>query len=118
MSKIQRLHINTRASQIVIHERRVETAGIVAKNPHEKDITEQTKCVFNQLEKLLSDAGSHKNRILRVQIWLGNMEDFDAMNNVYDEWVSEIEKPVRACVGAQLAQLEYLIEIQATAILV
>ena len=45
------------------------------------------------------------------------MEDFDAMNNIYDEWVYEIDRPVRACVGAQLANPDYLIEIQATAIL-
>ena len=117
MPKIQRLHINSRASKVVIHEQRVETSGIVAKNPPGKDIGEQTKCVFSQLEQLLHDAGSHKNRILKIQIWLGNMDDFDAMNNIYDEWVYEIDRPVRACVGAQLANPDYLIEIQATAIL-
>ncbi|ENX22549.1 hypothetical protein F892_01791 [Acinetobacter vivianii] len=115
MSDIQRLRSGARASQVVISGQRIETAGLVAKCT-DKGITEQTSCVLEQLEQLLEEAGADKNRIIRVQIWLANMQDFEAMNQVYDAWVKEIDKPARACVGAQLATPDYLIEIQATAV--
>ena len=113
MTEIQRLHSGARASQVVISSDHIETAGLVAKCT-DQGITEQTRCVLQQLEQLMLDAGADKNRITRIQIWLANMADFEAMNQVYDAWVSEIDKPARACVGSQLASPEYLIEIQAT----
>jgi len=115
MTDIQRLHSNDRTSQAVIYQQHIETAGLVAKIPHGTGIAEQTQCVLTQLEQLLHDAGSNKYRILRIQIWLANMADFAAMNQVYDAWVKEMDKPARACVGAQLASPDYLIEIQAKA---
>ncbi|WP_287908693.1 RidA family protein [Acinetobacter sp.] len=114
MIDIQRFHSGNRASQVVICGQHIETAGIVAKCT-DKGVTQQTFCVLAQLEQLLLDIGTDKNRIIRIQIWLASMADFDEMNQVYDTWVSTIEKPARACVGAQLASPQYLIEIQATA---
>ncbi|ATZ63280.1 RidA family protein [Acinetobacter bereziniae] len=114
MIDIQRFDSGVRASQAVISGQYIETAGIVAKCT-EQGIIQQTHCVLAQLEQLLLDIGTDKNRIIRIQIWLASMADFDEMNQVYDTWVSTIEKPARACVGAQLASPQYLIEIQATA---
>ncbi|MFU8926288.1 RidA family protein [Acinetobacter puyangensis] len=113
---IKRFYEGTRASQVVISGPRIETSGLVARCLN-KGVTEQTACVLQQLEQLMQDVGSDKKHITRIQIWLADMADFDAMNIVYDAWVSDIHKPVRACVGAQLASPEYLIEIQATAVL-
>lgn len=116
MVNIKRISSGSRASQIVISGHHLETAGIVA-NCLDKEIKEQTQCVLDQLEELLQEVGTDKNRIMRIQIWLSDMANFAEMNQVYDAWVSEIEKPARACVGAQLASPDYLIEIQATAVL-
>jgi len=113
MTDIQRFYSGARASQVVISGQYLETAGLVAKCT-DQGIKEQTQCVLTQLEQLMLDAGANKNRIIGIQIWLANMADFDEMNKVYDAWVSELEKPARACVGAQLASPEYLIEIRAT----
>lgn len=115
MSKIKKLNSNSRWSEVVISDNRIETSGIVAKDASQ-DITLQTKCVLNQLEQFLNDAGADKSQLTRIQIWLNSIHDLDAMNVVYDEWVSDIEKPARACVGSQLAST-YLLEIQATAFL-
>lgn len=115
MAEIKRFRSGLRASQVVIAGRHLETAGIVAQCP-EQDIELQTKCVLGQLENLLQEAGSNKQQILKIQIWLADMADFPGMNQVYDAWISEIEKPARACVGAALADPNYRIEIQATAL--
>ncbi|MEE1922110.1 RidA family protein [Pseudomonas sp. 148P] len=107
---IERINPGTRASQLVVVDERIETSGIVALTPG--DITEQTRCVLAQLEAWLAQVGADKNNLTRIQIWLANMNEFSAMNAVYDAWVGE-QPPARACVGAALASPDYRIEIQA-----
>lgn len=108
---IERINPGPRASQMVVVKGRIETSGIVA-DLSKRGISEQTQCVLGQLEQWLSQIGASKENITRIQIWLSDMSHFEAMNTVYDAWVGE-NPPVRACVGAQLAAPEYLIEIQA-----
>lgn len=117
MSDIQRFALTPRASGIVLSGRRIETAGIVAAQTVPRDITEQTRSVLRQLEDLLREAGADKTHLTRIQIWLADMKDFEAMNRVYDAWVTDAHQPARACVGSPLAHEDYLIEIQATGFL-
>lgn len=108
---IERINIGPRASQLVLVNGRIETSGIVALAPQQA-IAEQTRCVLQQLEQWLAQVGAGKANLTRMQIWLADMSEFDAMNNVYDAWVGD-QPPVRACVGAALATPQYRIEIQA-----
>lgn len=108
---IERINIGPRASQLVLVDGRIETSGIVALAPQQA-IAEQTRCVLQQLEQWLAQVGAGKANLTRMQIWLADMSEFDAMNNVYDAWVGD-QPPVRACVGAALATPHYRIEIQA-----
>lgn len=112
---IERLGVNARYSQCVICDGKIETSGIVARGPSQ-GISAQTRDVLQQLEDILAMAKVEKSRLTRVQIWLANMGDFDAMNEVYDAWVDSTNPPVRACVGAALADSRYLLEVQASAI--
>ncbi|MBH3348461.1 RidA family protein [Pseudomonas putida] len=107
---IERINPGKRASQMVLVDGRIETAGIVALQPG--DIAAQTRCVLTQLEQWLAQIGAGKGNLTRMQIWLAEMGEFAAMNEVYDAWVGD-QPPVRACVGAALAAPEYRIEIQA-----
>jgi len=50
-----------------------------------------------------------------VTIFLADMADFAAMNEVWDAWVPQGDLPARATVQAKLAKPEYRIEIQAIA---
>lgn len=113
MAEIKRILTSNRASQVVVSGERIETSGIVS-HSSERDIAVQTRSVLQQLEQLMQQAGANKERITRIQIWLADMADFEEMNRVYDEWVDGVHQPARACVGAQLAHPDYLIEIQAT----
>lgn len=112
---LQRLGGNARYSQCVISVDRIETAGIVAREGHQ-GITAQTHDVLQQLEAILAMAQVDKSHLTRVQIWLADMADFDAMNEVYDAWVDRANPPARACVGAALADSRYRLEIQACAV--
>lgn len=111
---IERIDVSSRASKLIIVGDRVETCGLVA-NERKAPITDQTRDVLAQLDQLLEKAKVKRDGLVRVQIWLADMKDFEAMNQVYDAWVDGKEKPARACVGAQLASSDYLIEIQAWA---
>lgn len=108
---IERINVGPRASQLVLVDGRIETSGIVALTPLH-DIGEQTRCVLAQLEQWLAQIGASKDNLTRMQIWLADMSEFAAMNEVYDAWVGD-RPPVRACVGAALATPQYRIEIQA-----
>ncbi|HKS15564.1 MAG TPA: RidA family protein [Pseudomonas sp.] len=107
---IERINPGPRASQLVLVQGRIETSGIVALAPG--DIAAQTRCVLAQLEQWLAQVGAGKAHLTRIQIWLADMGDFAAMNEVYDAWVGD-QPPARACVGAALATPDYRIEIQA-----
>jgi enamine deaminase RidA (YjgF/YER057c/UK114 family) len=108
---IERINPGVRASQIVLAHGRIETSGIVALPPY-GNIAAQTRCVLRQLNDWLAQIGASQDNLTRMQIWLADMAEFSAMNEIYDAWVGKAP-PVRACIGARLALAEYRIEIQA-----
>ena len=71
--------------------------------------------VLASIDRLLAQAGSDKSRLLMVTIYLTDMRDYPAMNEVWDEWVPEGTAPVRACVEAKLANAAYRVEMVVTA---
>jgi len=50
-----------------------------------------------------------------VTIWLADIKDFAAMNQVWDQWVPKDNSPPRACVEAKLAAPQYKVEIRVLA---
>ena len=69
------------------------------------DIQSQTKKTLEIIEANLNEAGSDKTRMLSVQIFLADMSEKAAMDEVWNPWIgSDWETwPQRACVGAPLA---------------
>ena len=113
MSTITRIETGKRMSNVVIHGGTVYLAGVVGELG--TDITQQTRDVLAEVDRLLALAGSDKTRILRAQIWLADMADFAAMNAVWDGWVAEGHAPARATGESKLAAPGYLVEIIITA---
>ncbi len=109
---IERYQSSQRMSQIVSHNGVIYLAGQVAKKDDSQDITGQTKQIIEQIEELLTSVGSDKSKLLSVTIWISSMEDFQAMNAVWDEWINGENPPARACVEARLARPELLVEMQ------
>lgn len=111
---IDRIQPNNRASRAVEYGDFFVTGGVVA-DDLSAGIVEQTKQVLDQVAELLKAAGLTKNHLTRMQIWLSDIDNFEGMNGVYDSWVDNSEKPVRATVESRLADPRYLIEVQAFA---
>ncbi|MBJ7554667.1 RidA family protein [Marinomonas spartinae] len=112
--KIERQEITPRMSRIVKHNGTIYLCGQVAADAH-ADITEQTQTMLDKVEALLEQAGSSKEHLLSATIYLRDMKDFAAMNDVWDAWVVQGHTPARACVEARLARPELLVEISVIA---
>jgi enamine deaminase RidA (YjgF/YER057c/UK114 family) len=111
---IQRLHVAARYSEAAVFHGVVYLAGMVPEC-EAKDIRSQTADVLRQIDLRLLEAGSDKTRILRTQIYLQDIGDIVAMNEVWDAWVVAGSAPPRATVQAALANPDYKIEVVVTA---
>ncbi|GGJ49235.1 hypothetical protein CDQ92_09760 [Sphingopyxis bauzanensis] len=112
---IERLHSGPRMSQAVIHNGLVYLAGQIGA-PGE-DTAAQTNAVLDKIDTLLAEAGTDKSHILTATIWLADMEDFGAMNAVWDQWIGGANAPARATGEVMLATPDYRVEIIVTAAL-
>jgi enamine deaminase RidA (YjgF/YER057c/UK114 family) len=111
---IQRMKVGKRLSEIVVHGNTVYLAGEVP-DDGTLDITGQTEQVLSKIEKALREAGSDKSKLLSAQIFLPDMQDFAAMNAVWEKWVVPGQTPARATVEAKLANPAYKVEIMCIA---
>ncbi|MBK7794048.1 MAG: RidA family protein [Betaproteobacteria bacterium] len=113
---LERRHVGKRLSELVINRASgtIYLAGQVAADP-KADITGQVQQVLAQIDALLAEAGSDKTHILSATIYLPDMNDFPALNAVWETWVVAGATPARATVQASLAAPEYKVEIQVVA---
>jgi enamine deaminase RidA (YjgF/YER057c/UK114 family) len=114
MASIQRFHVGPRLSETAVHNGTVYLAGQVP-DDLSQDIRGQTAQVLAMVDRLLAEAGSDKSRILMTQIFLSDITDIAAMNEVWDAWIPEGNTPPRATVQAAMAKQGYKIEIVVTA---
>lgn len=63
-------------------------------------IQEHTKHVLDELEKNLINAGSSMEKVLRVNVYLNDLKDYDAMNSVYATSNWGTVPPVRTTIAA------------------
>ena len=113
---VRRFHVGDRMCEMAIHNGTAYLAGQVASDATQ-DIRGQTSQVLAMIDRLLNEAGTDNAHILRAQIYLADMADFAAMNEVWDDWVAPGDAPPRATVQAKLARPEWKIEIVVTAAL-
>lgn len=110
---IVRIEESERMSQAVIHGDTVYLAGQVGTPGDSVEV--QTRQILAKVDDLLHHAGSGRNQLLRTSILLADMTDYDAMNRVWDAWVAEVGKPVRATYGVGPATPRHAVEIIVTA---
>ena len=111
---ITRNGMAARYSEAAVFNGVVYLAGMVPERG-DTDIAGQTQDVLEQVQQRLLEAGSDKSRILRAQIYLTDIRDIAAMNEVWDAWVVPGTAPPRATVQAALANPAWRIEIVVTA---
>ena len=75
----------------------------------------QTEQVFANLRAILEAAGSSLDRIVKTTVYLTDLGDFQAMNEVYKQHVGELP-PARATIEVSKLPAGSLIEIEAIAL--
>lgn len=79
------------------------------------DITEQTEQVLKNLGEVLAAAGSSFANVVKTTIFLADMNDFTAVNQVYGRYFSD-NKPARATVQAARLPRDAKVEIECIAL--
>jgi enamine deaminase RidA (YjgF/YER057c/UK114 family) len=112
---IKRIEPGMRMSQAVVANGFVFLAGQVATDTS-ADVEGQTRQVLGEIDRLLTAAGTRKDRILTATIYLADIKTFADMNRAWEAWVPAEGKPARATVEAKMVAPEYRVEIQVTAL--
>lgn len=82
----------------------------------EKDIRVQTRAVLKNIEHILKAAALSLEHVVDVTVFLVDMRDYAAMNEMYNTFFTKERGPTRTTVGVkELPHPNLLIEIKATA---
>ncbi|OPX27340.1 MAG: deaminase [Campylobacteraceae bacterium 4484_166] len=73
-------------------------------------IKEQTRQVLKNIKAILEDNESCKENVIKVNIYLDNMDDFGIVNVIYADFFGE-HKPARSTVAVQTLPKNVLIEM-------
>ncbi len=98
----------------------VFTSGQIAIDPSTQqvvagDVGAQTERVLRNLSEILEAAGSGLGKVVRSTVFLKNMEDFAAMNQVYSKYFSSTP-PARSTVEVARLPRDVLVEIDVIAL--
>ncbi len=106
-------------SQAIVAGGFVFVSGQLALKPGDKelvpgDVAAQTEQVFANLGAILEAAGSSLDQLVKTTVFLQNLGDFAAMNEVYAKHVGD-QPPARATVEVAKLPSGALVEIEAIA---
>ena len=107
-------------NQAVVIDRLVFTSGQIAIDQATSEvcqggIKEQTRLVLNYLKAILEKAGSSLEEVVKVNVFLKDMNDFAAMNSVYAEFFAPPTAPARSTIEVARLPKDVLVEIEAVA---
>ena len=96
----------------------VYTSGIIPVVPETGEIPEgsvaQAKQAFTNLSHLLEAAGSSMGQVVKTTVFIKEMNDFGAINEVYQTFFPE-PYPSRSCVEVARLPKDVMLEIEAIA---
>ncbi|CAK40430.1 protein mmf1, mitochondrial [Aspergillus awamori] len=106
-------------SQAIVSNGVVYCSGAVAMDAEtgkiiDGDIKAHTHQCIKNLGNVLEAAGSDLTKVLKVNVFLSNMDDFADMNSVYMQYWGDV-KPCRTCVAVKTLPLNTDVEIECIA---
>lgn len=107
-------------SQAVVAGEFVFTSGQIGLDPASMEVVAgevaaQTDRVLQNLAAVLRAANSDLNRVVKTTVYLTDMGDFGAMNEVYARHFGN-HRPARAAVAVRALPKDVLVEIDAVAL--
>ena len=106
-------------SQAIQTDRFLFVSGQLPMDPEtgelvEGSIQDQTRQVLQNILEIVREAGLKRSNIVKVTVYLQNMDDFAAVNEVYAAVLGK-NPPARACVEVSRLPKDALIEMEAIA---
>jgi 2-iminobutanoate/2-iminopropanoate deaminase len=106
-------------SQAILIDRQLYVSGQIPLNPQTGQletttIEQATTRVLQNIEALLIEAGFSKDNVVKVSIFMKNLEEFQAMNTIYANFFSGVA-PARETVQVSRLPLDVNIEISCIA---
>ncbi|MDF2473386.1 MAG: endoribonuclease [Anaerocolumna sp.] len=107
-------------SQAVEVNHMVYTSGVIPIDPEtgnlvQGDIKVQAERVLKSLSALLTDSGTSMENVIKTTVFLKDMNDFGAMNEIYSSYFT-VNPPARSAVEVARLPKDVLVEIEAIAI--
>ncbi len=100
----------THFHSVVKHNGTLYLSGITA-DDFSASMAVQTQQVLDKIEKTLQGVGSDRSKILAATIYISDMDQKAAMNEVWKAWLEPSTLPTRATVGVASLGAGVLIEI-------
>ena len=111
---------NGHYSQCIEHNGILYLSGQLPIDPNTRDIPEtiekQTAQALSNVETIVIEAGSSKENVLQMRIYISDIGLWDKVNAVYSEFFGS-HKPVRCVVPSRDLHFGCLVEIEATAVI-
>lgn len=79
------------------------------------DVKAQTKQSLENIKAILTEAGYSFKDVVKATVFIKDMNDFSAINEVYGEYLGEV-KPARACVEVARLPRDVKVEIEVIAV--
>lgn len=108
-------------SQAVVHNGQVYLSGILPITPSgeklsQATITEQTEQILANLDAILLAAGSQREKVLKVTVFISDINAWGTVNQIYAEFFGD-HRPARSVVPCSPLHYGFGIELEAIAIL-
>ncbi|KAJ8114714.1 hypothetical protein OPT61_g3471 [Boeremia exigua] len=110
-------------SQGLIYTGVIHCSGSIAFKPGTTKVLSggikaETRQILENLSAVLEEAGSSLADVIKINVFITSMDDFQAMNEVYNEYFSKFpQKPCRTCVGVYQLALGAKVEMDCSAVL-
>ena len=96
------------------------TSGVIPINPETNelvngDIKVQAEQAIGNLAALLKEAGSDTEQVIKTTVFIKDMNDFAALNEIYANYFTGVF-PARSCVEVARLPKDVLIEMEAIAL--
>ena len=105
-------------SPVIEHQGTLYISGQLPMDPETKDVPAdveaQTVRALENLENLLLAAGSDRQHVLQVRIFVSDIDHWEAINRAYASWFGE-HRPARAIIPCGPLHFGCLLELEATA---
>jgi 2-iminobutanoate/2-iminopropanoate deaminase len=78
-------------------------------------LTEETHQVMKNIQAVLSHAGSNMDKVIKCSIFLKDLGNFSAVNEIYGQYFTEGSEPARECVEVSRLPKDVNVEISVIA---